>query len=248
MREFFTAAVVQQTLAPRAVRFYDSVDSTNDLALDWLRAGAAAGSVVAADEQRRGRGRLGRVWQTPPGAALAVSVILRPPAAYAGQVTMLGALAIYDTLLALGADTVGIKWPNDVQVNRRKICGVLPEAVWDGSELVGVVLGIGLNVRVDFTDTDLEDTAISLEPALGRPVDRVALLADLITRVESWQARWPDVFAAWRERLTTLGQTVSLLDGAIQGLAEAVDEQGALLVRQVGGDVRRVLAGDVALS
>lgn len=243
-----TATTIQQELMPRAVRYYDSVDSTNDLALDWLRAGAAVGSAVIADEQVKGRGRLGRTWHTPPGVALAVSVVLRPDARHVSQVTMLGALAIYDMLEWVGLKDLGIKWPNDVQVSGRKICGVLPEAAWDGDKLLGVALGIGINVRADFSGTELESSAISIEPALGRAVNRLDLLANLLEHVDFWYERLgtASLFQAWKSRLTTLGRSVVIND--VRGLAESVDADGALLVRDSAGSIRRVLAGDVALG
>jgi BirA family biotin operon repressor/biotin-[acetyl-CoA-carboxylase] ligase len=230
------------------VRFFDTVDSTNDLALDWLRAGAPAGSAVIVDEQLKGRGRLGRTWHTPPGVALAVSVVLRPEATQVSQITMLGALAIYDMLEVVGLKDLGIKWPNDVQVNGHKICGVLPEAAWDGDKLLGVALGLGVNVRVEFAGTELESSAISIEPALGRKVNRLDLLANLLERLDFWYARlgMPVLFQTWKGRLTTLGRMVTVEN--VRGLGESVDSDGALLVRDSDGAIHRILAGDVALG
>ncbi len=243
-----TAEQVTQTLAPRPVRFFATLESTNDAALAWLHEGAASGSVVIADEQTRGRGRLGRVWQTPAGAALAASVVLRPPPHLLHQITMVGALAVVDLLDGLGLSDVGVKWPNDVQVRGRKVSGVLSEAAWRGQNLDGVVLGIGVNVRVDFAGTGLADRATSIEMELGRPVDRLALLASLLDAVDRWYDRLESglTFDCWKRRLTTLGQTVTLQGGALVGQAEAVDEQGGLLVRGLDGRLRRVLAGDIA--
>lgn len=243
-----TAEAVQRRLLPREIRFFKTIDSTNDVALDWLRAGAAVGSAVIADEQLKGRGRLGRTWHTPPGVALALSLVLRPSIAQVSQITMLGALAIYDTLAAVGVKDLGIKWPNDVQVNGRKICGVLPEAAWDDDHLLGVALGLGVNVRVDFTGTELESSAVSLEPVLGRQVNRLDLLASLLENADSWYARLGTtaLFHTWKSRLTMLGHAVVV--GNVHGLAESVDTDGALLVRDATGAIRRVLAGDVAFG
>lgn len=235
-------------LPHRPLRFYPQVESTNDLARNWLHEGASAGSVVIADEQLSGRGRLGRKWHTPPGVGLAVSVILRPKPANLPQITMLGALAIYDMLVNLGLPQVTIKWPNDVQVNGRKVSGVLAEAVWTGDQLAGVVLGMGINVRVDFTGTELADKAISIEPALGRPVDRADLAADLLAQVDKWQAGLGTVllFETWKSRLATLGQPVSY--AGFSGVAENVSPDGALMIRLADGRVQPVLAGDVAVE
>ncbi|HEX2905458.1 MAG TPA: biotin--[acetyl-CoA-carboxylase] ligase [Phototrophicaceae bacterium] len=243
-----TAEAIQQIYPQHPIRFYERVDSTNDLALEWLWQGTAAGSVIVADEQMQGRGRLGRTWHTPPGVALAVSVILRPAAAQLPQVTMLGALAIYDVLADFGVSQLGIKWPNDVQVNGRKISGILPEAAWSGEQLVGVVLGLGLNVRVNFTGTELAETATSLETVLGQSVSRLDVLARLLANINDWAAALGEawLFETWKSRLTTLGQPVTV--GEIQGLAEQVNAEGALLVRDASDVVHRVLAGDVALG
>jgi BirA family biotin operon repressor/biotin-[acetyl-CoA-carboxylase] ligase len=239
-------------LHPRPVRFFEQIASTNDEALRWLRAGAPVGAVVIADEQLRGRGRKGRTWHTPPGVALAVSVVLRPPLSALHQVSMLGALAIAELADFTGCQSVSIKWPNDVQVAGRKLCGVLPEAAWDGERLLGVALGMGVNVRVDFGGTPLEQTAISLETALGKALDRVELIDYLLARVDYWAARLNSagLFTAWRQRLNTIGQVVTVDTGGekVQGTAEAVDEQGALLVRDAAGALRRILAGDIGMG
>ncbi len=239
-------------LGTRQFRFYPQADSTNDLALKWLTQGAISGSVVLADEQIKGKGRLGRSWYTPPGTALIVSVILKPAAQHLPRVTMLGALVIAEMLEAVGTAHVGIKWPNDVQLNGQKVSGVLPEAVWEGKELRGVVLGMGINVRIDFTNTELADRAVSIEPFLGHPVDRADLLVKLLSRIDYWspQLGTSELFRAWESRLTTLGHEISLQNGGqlVHGKAESVDEDGALLVRDITNEFHRILAGDIALG
>jgi BirA family transcriptional regulator, biotin operon repressor / biotin---[acetyl-CoA-carboxylase] ligase len=237
---------LQITLAPRPFQFYQRVDSTNDIALEWLRSNAPAGAVVIADEQIKGRGRLGRTWHNSPGTALVVSIILRPQARHLSRLSMLGALAVCETIESLGISEVGIKWPNDVQLQGRKVCGILPEAVWEGDQLQGAILGIGVNVRVDFTGTELAETAISLETVLKKQVDRLDLLGHLLKRVDDWSLHMDAVFDAWKTRLTTLGQQVKA--GDVEGTAESVDDDGALLIRNREGNLNRVIAGDIALG
>jgi BirA family biotin operon repressor/biotin-[acetyl-CoA-carboxylase] ligase len=243
-----TAANLQQRLAPRPVRFYPQVGSTQDIALTWLQQGAESGAVVIADEQLAGRGRAGRTWHTPPGAALALSVILYPPAESLPRITMLGAVAIAELLEGIGASDVSIKWPNDVCLNRRKVSGVLPEAAWEGNRLIGVALGIGINVRNDFCGTPLQETAISIEPALERTFDRINLIARLLARIDRWTELLgtAELLEAWKARLKTLGQdvTVASAAGTVSGIAESVDEQGALFIREDDGTLRRVIVGD----
>lgn len=247
-----SASRLQAALAPREVRFFEQTGSTNDIALEWLREGATAGSVVIADEQIKGRGRKGRIWHTPPGTALALSVILQPEAETLSQIGMLGAVTIGELCEMIGLKTVGVKWPNDVQIGGRKVSGVLPEAIWDGSRLVGVVLGMGVNVRMNFEGTELAGLATSIEPELGTPVDRVDLLVELLTRVDYWAQNLGDaaLFETWKRHLTTLGQGVSVEtpDGLICGMAEAVDALGALLVRTDDNVLHRIIAGDIALG
>jgi BirA family transcriptional regulator, biotin operon repressor / biotin---[acetyl-CoA-carboxylase] ligase len=245
-------SAVSAALAPRPLRFYPQIGSTNDAAMEWLSQGAKHGSVVIADEQVKGRGRLGRSWHTPPGTALIVSVILLPNTAHLPQLTMLGALAICDMLDHLGVPWVSIKWPNDVQVNGKKVSGVLPEVHWEGTRLAGVVLGIGINVRTDFSTTDLAHSAISIEPVLGRPVQRLDLLKDLLARIDYWFARLGTdaLFENWQCRLITLGQSVQAESQGhlVTGVAQSVDSSGALMVTDGEGRLHRILAGDVGLG
>lgn len=237
-------------LPPRPFQYFSRIDSTMNFARDWLRDGAPSGAVVIADEQLWGRGRRGRYWHTPPGVALAVSVIMHPTYEALPQIMMLGALAIVDLLDDLGANEVGIKWPNDVLLKNRKVSGVLPETEWEGDTLRGVVLGIGVNVRVDFAGTELENTATSLETELARSLDRTDLLVTLLNRIDHWTAQLatPALFTAWKARLQTLGQSVTVMgdSGIVTGIAQDIDEAGALLVRTASGEVQRVIAGDLS--
>lgn len=261
-----TEQTVIQRLAPRPARFFVSVDSTNDVALEWLAEGAASGSVVITDEQVKGRGRLGRSWYTPPGTALIMSYLLHPKPEHLPCITMMGAVSICEMIenltprlpLESGGEgekkptayRVGIKWPNDVQLNGLKVSGVLPEAVWQGDRLVGVALGMGVNVRINFAGTELEGKAISLETVLGRSLKRLDLLAHWLERLDYWVAHLDDVYEVWKPRLSTLGRAVSLMNAgeAVAGIAESVERDGALLVRDSHGTLRRIVAGDITLG
>ncbi|MEO8611332.1 MAG: biotin--[acetyl-CoA-carboxylase] ligase [Chloroflexota bacterium] len=274
-----TAENVKAKLALRwnAV-FYEQVDSTNDIAMQHLQQNRSflqaqvAGDVIVADEQVKGKGRLDRTWYTPPGTALIVSVILPIlEREYLPRVTMLGSVAIAEMLEQIPHPLapspyngegeqendwkIGIKWPNDVQVNGKKVCGILSEAHWainsvNAPKLWGVVLGMGVNVRIDFGGTELAETAISIEPALGKPVNRLDLLGDLMARVDYWYARIgsDELFDAWKSRLNMLGKMVTVQQGTIHGLAESVDANGTLLVRDAQDVLHRVMAGDIALG
>lgn len=237
-------ATLQQTLT-QPFRYFRQVNSTNDLAKIWLMQGAPDGAVVIADEQAKGRGRHGRVWRTPPNAALALSVILRPPAAQVARINMIGALSAYDLAAQIGCDDIGIKWPNDIQVQGRKFCGILAENVWELDDLLGVVLGIGVNVRIDFSQTDLRDTAVSLEDVAGAQLDRAELTRQLLERINYWYQRidTDQVFDTWKTRLNMLGNAV-VAEG-VTGLALDVTASGVLLVEDRLGGVHEIAAGDV---
>jgi BirA family biotin operon repressor/biotin-[acetyl-CoA-carboxylase] ligase len=232
-------------LMPRQLRFYPTVDSTNDLAIEWLKDGAGQGAVIIADEQVKGRGRLGRTWHTPPDSAIAMSVILRPSREQAAFTSMIGAVAVAKAVQALGAENVGIKWPNDVQIAGKKIAGILPEAVWQDDQLLGVVLGMGINVR-NVLSPELAEVATNLEMELDRNINRADLVASVLEEIEDAVALpSEDLVAVWRQFLTTIGQTVTIND--VTGVACDVDEQGALVVETENGQRQRMIAGDVFL-
>lgn len=226
-------------------KYFESVGSTNDTAKMWLDEGAPDMAAVIANEQLRGRGRKGRLWHTPPDTALALSVILRPPPQYLWRISLIGALSVYDLAKRAGCANIGIKWPNDVQVNGRKVGGILPEAAWKNSELPGVVLGIGVNVRVDFSQTDFKDMAISLESAAGKPLHRAQLIDCLLQRVDMWYRLIASdaLFAAWKNRLNMLGRRIKA--EKVEGLALDVEPDGSLLVQDDSAVIHSVLAGDL---
>lgn len=229
----------------RPFQFFESVDSTNDLAKAWLKDGTPSGSVIIANEQKKGRGRKGRTWYTPPNVAIAMSVILKPTIDNISRINIIGALCVYDLAKHLGCDNVGIKWPNDVQVDGKKISGILPEAVWDGSQLVGVVLGMGVNVRVNFDSDELATKATSLETILGRKLDRVDLIQYQLQRLDMWYQRITSdaLHITWKDRLNMLGKRVKV--DYLEGLAVGVEPDGALLVQDDSEVMQRVIAGDV---
>ncbi|GAB4408779.1 MAG: hypothetical protein Kow00106_02110 [Anaerolineae bacterium] len=261
MSDRLTPDVLRVALGGRPFRFFEQVGSTQDIARDWALADPPApdGAVVIAEEQTAGRGRQGRRWVAPPGSALLFSVIARPALSpeHLQRVTMAAGLALADTLTPLLGAAFALKWPNDGVVHGRKVCGILSEATWLGDRLAAVVVGIGLNVRVDFAGTALADSATSLEAELGQPLERAALLTDLLANLDQWLARAPDpaIVAAWRAQLGTLRRRVTVFEASARastplftGVAEDVDETGALLVRLATGEMRRVLAGDVVLA
>jgi BirA family biotin operon repressor/biotin-[acetyl-CoA-carboxylase] ligase len=244
-------------LALPAWRYCESVGSTNDFALAWGEAGAADGSLVVADEQTAGRGRLDRRWFTPPGAALAFSLVLRPNPAEltcVARFSPLGALAVQQALAVNLNLPAEIKWPNDVLVGRRKVCGILAESTWQGETLTALVLGIGVNITpaaVPPAD-QLLFPAGCIETALGKPVPRWALLRQILEALLEWRAALcSDRFlAAWQERLAFKGEWVTISSGpatARRGLLLGIDPQGDLRLQEADGSEFNVQAGDLSL-
>jgi len=231
--------------------YYPSVGSTNDRAKELAEAGCPHGTVVIADEQTAGRGRAGRGWFTPAGAALAFSVVLRPPEAPADDLagwTAVGALSVRDGLAALGAEAE-IKWPNDVLLARRKSAGVLAEAAWQDDAHSHVVIGIGVNVTPDSVPGPrlLDYPATCVETQLGRPVDRADLLAGILAALERWTAgfRLSAVLAAWEDSLAFRGESVHV-EGegrAWQGQLSGLGPRGELRLRLDNGDSLLLPAG-----
>ncbi len=213
------------------VRWFDVVDSTNRFLLGCAGAGEPEGVVAVADEQSAGRGRLGRTWFAPPGAALLVSVLLRPqlPVHRMHLVTLAAALALVDALPDSGAQ---IKWPNDVVVEDRKLAGILAEADSGGA----VVVGMGCNVRDDWFPEELRDIATAF------PIDRRELLVSWLRAYDARLGALDSVVAEAAARSATIGREVRVeLPGeTFTGVARALTEEGYLVV-----DDRVVMAGDV---
>ncbi len=238
----------------QVLHHFEVISSTNDRARELAEEGAGHGEVVIAESQTGGRGRRGRSWASPPGRNVTFSVILRPdlPPARAPELTLLAAVAVCDALRQAGVPAA-IKWPNDVLVRERKICGILTELASEPERVHWAVVGIGVNVNATVEDfpEELRDAATSIRIERGAPAPRALFAAACLTALESWLDRHAEegfepVRLAWRERSCTLGRevVVSTPGREIAGRAEDVDELGALLVR-TGERVERILSGDV---
>ena len=246
----------------RSFHWHETTDSTNRVASELARAGAAHGATVVAEGQTAGRGRLGRSFFSPPFQNLYTSIVLRPAldTAAAPTTILAAAIAVADTLSdALGsADPVEIKWPNDVLVRGRKATGILMEMGSEATRVHFLVLGVGVNLNVDperFPD-EFRGRATSLAAELGRPVDRVGFAARLYDTLEAVLDRHAEGgFGAVRPRFEAyfrmVGRPVEVLgvDGrAFGGHAAGIDGDGALVVQCHDGSTERVVAGDVTLA
>jgi BirA family biotin operon repressor/biotin-[acetyl-CoA-carboxylase] ligase len=194
----------------QALYVFDAVDSTNSTAGALAQAGAAEGTLVVADHQRRGRGRGGTSWSTPAGSAIALSLVLRPSANHPLRWIGLGAVAVVEGLREEGL-SAWIKWPNDVLLEGRKVAGVLAEAAWQGDLLSHLVLGIGVNVRPGSVPTqELAYPATCVDAHAGRSVDRSALIANIVGSLAAWYANLESAsfWQFWEDRLAHKGQRV----------------------------------------
>lgn len=251
----------------RPYRYVASIHSTNEQMKAWAADPAwPSGTVLLADFQSAGRGRLDRRWDAPSGTALLLSVLLRPgwPAHQGAWLTMLAGLAVAETIEAVAGLPAQLKWPNDVVLASdeagewRKVCGLLLDATLapTGDRLESAILGIGLNVNIPAAALPVAATpATSLLVAGGRAVSRRALLPALLERLERhYEAAVAghSPVGAWAARLITLGRHVVVTSvessSSFTGMAEEVDEWGQLLVRDATGTLHTVAAGDVTLA
>lgn len=259
MEDSLTFSAIQERLTTRLIgrnlELYEVIDSTNTRAVALARASAPEGTLVLAEEQTAGRGRLGRRWHAPKGSSLLMSLILRPPilSRQAQRVTMIISLAAIQAIAQVSGLRAGIKWPNDIVLGDKKVGGILTELGVHGERLDYVVVGLGLNVNLDVSSLpDLMAPATSLSAEAGRLVLRLGLLLALLEGAEARYERLCQGWSPheeWREHLVTLGQMVRVgtPEEVIEGLAEDVDADGALQVRTKGGVLRSVWVGDVTL-
>jgi BirA family biotin operon repressor/biotin-[acetyl-CoA-carboxylase] ligase len=254
----YTPAELPTRIVGREVRFFPSVGSTSDLLKDAARHGAGEGLVCVTDEQVAGRGRRGRSWTAPAGTSLLVSILLRPawlPSSDAFFMTILAAVAAAEAIEAVTSLPIDLKWPNDLQIGGRKLGGILVETEMSDQHIRWIVIGCGINVNWNPRSIpDLAHTATSLSAELGHSVSRRTLLQALLTRLDAHyhllqQGARSALFDAWRTRLQTLGQQVraEMPNRIIEGIAEDVTLDGALILRDEQGQQHIVTAGEVSI-
>jgi BirA family transcriptional regulator, biotin operon repressor / biotin---[acetyl-CoA-carboxylase] ligase len=236
---------------------YESVVSTNDIALRLANKGAPEGTVVVSREQSAGRGRQGRGWSSPADAGLYLSLVLRPnhPPDELWHSAFMAAVSAAEAIEHASGLSAAIKWPNDILIGGRKVCGILIETrnATDGAGYV--VAGIGVNVNTRCFPPELVGCATSIALELGKDVPVLnmeeALLQALDRRYEDYlQQGFPQLLEAWKRLDCTVGRTVVVHAGGstIQGTAAAVDSSGDLMVQVADGRLIRVVAGEVLFS
>jgi BirA family transcriptional regulator, biotin operon repressor / biotin---[acetyl-CoA-carboxylase] ligase len=238
------------------LHYLPEIDSTNRLAVKLAAEGAAEGEIILADCQSRGKGRLGRIWFSPPASNLYLSIILRPHLAPtdAPQLTLTSAVALAETVESFLGYAPAIKWPNDILVNNKKLAGILTESSTDRERLHFVVVGIGvnLNLPVELLPVDIRDSATSLLILNRQRVDRSDFAGELIQSLdrcygELEQKGFPYIAGRWESFFKLKGRKVKVEmgDRQLSGIARGIDRDGALIVERIDGALERILAGDV---
>jgi BirA family biotin operon repressor/biotin-[acetyl-CoA-carboxylase] ligase len=235
------------------VLYYPEIDSTMEAARREALWGAQAGTVILADRQTAGRGRLQRAWISPQGC-LAFSVILKPNLAYLPCMVMIASLGVVFAIRSMTGLRPQIKWPNDILLNDKKVCGILIENDIRKNLLHHCVIGIGINVNIHLTDfPEIISTATSLSDQTGKEFSRQDLLCRCLTEMDTLYQLLPDtryLVEQWQKNMLTIGQKVQVTwgDKVITGIAESITPQGNLMVRQSEGKLIEVMAGDVTLQ
>ncbi|MCK9431235.1 MAG: biotin--[acetyl-CoA-carboxylase] ligase [Candidatus Omnitrophica bacterium] len=236
----------------KKIHYFDYLASTMDLAMQLGMQSAVNGTLVLAESQTKGRGRLGRNWFSPKYKGIYLSLILRPkiPPSVSPVLTLLSAVSICEAVKKVGGLDAQIKWPNDIFINNKKIAGILTELNAEVDKVNFVVIGIGLNVNND--KSALIAQATSLKEQLGQPISRVGLLQELLRRIENNYSLFEDrgakaIIDKCRSFSLTLGRRVKIYcqDKHIEGAAVDIDQDGALLIRKDSGLVQKVFSGDV---
>lgn len=259
--EFLLPAEIKHNLATtclgQEVQWFEQLDSTNNEAKKLAAAGAPEGTVVIAEEQLGGRGRIARGWFSPKSKGIWFSLILRPkfPPYEASKCTLMAAVAVAKAIRAETGVNCGIKWPNDILYQGKKLVGILTEMSAEMDAVNYIVIGCGINVNIaaDEFPPELADAAVALASVASNTISRTSLLQRILCEMESCyqevlQGGFAGVLAAWKALSVTLGQDVEVigLDRHFSGRAIDLDEQGSLLV-QTAERLETVVAGDVSI-
>jgi len=235
---------------------FPEVNSTNVVAFRLALRGAQEGAVVLAESQTRGKGRVGRRWESPAGSNIYLSIILRPkiPPTKIPLITLMAAVACAEAIEETAGFIPTIKWPNDLLVGEKKLGGILTEADMEMDVINFVVVGLGVNcnmTRASFPPS-IQDTATSLQEALGEKISRLLLIQAILRNMEQWytilvQGQGGEIRRRWKELSQIEGKevAVSFMGAVVKGTALDIDDDGVLLVQEGGGELKRVVAGDV---
>ncbi|MBN1869140.1 MAG: biotin--[acetyl-CoA-carboxylase] ligase [Candidatus Omnitrophica bacterium] len=234
------------------IRHFDSLTSTMDVAFQLGVEGACEGTVVCAESQTKGKGRLGRSWASPKGKGIYMSVILRPALLPSDltQLTLLSSVAVCEAVNKFCNIAAKIKWPNDILVGDKKLAGILTESSAEMDRVRFIVVGIGINVNASLSQLPPHSTSIKNET--GQKISRVVLMQEVLRSLERWYAvlgkdGFAPVIARWKQLSSTLGHHVRVIDpsGDVEGEAVDLDENGGLIIRDDNGLKIKRMSGDV---
>jgi BirA family biotin operon repressor/biotin-[acetyl-CoA-carboxylase] ligase len=253
------ARLGQTKIIGRDIQVFEETSSTNDVAEKLARDGVREGVVVFAESQTKGRGRLGRKWMSPTHKGLWLSVLLRPDVRpqEATQLTVISATALRRAIKTVTGVAVEIKWPNDLLIGGKKVVGILTEMSAEVDRVRHIILGIGVDVNQDAEEfpPELRSIATSLKLAAGEEICRAELATEILRELDADYARicagkFSAVADEWEAACVTIGKNVTVHTGELKfrGRAEALDDDGALLVRTEHGLLERVIGGDVMLE
>lgn len=244
-------------LGRRIIHFLET-DSTQDVAKEMVVKGAPEGTLIIAEGQSKGRGRLGRTWLSPQGQGIYLSLILRPHISpiHAPKITLMAAVSIVQAIEAITPVKAQIKWPNDILISHRKVAGILTEIDAEMDRTNAIILGIGININNHSSSfsSELRDTVTSLRMETGREISRLGLLQtlllDLENLYETFKAKgFTPILGIWKKKDITVGSYVKavLIDRELVGQAVDIDHEGALILRDEKGNTHRIISGDVTL-
>ena len=250
-------AAIDTKWAGKHICYFKELDSTNARAKQEADNGAAEGTLVVTDMQTAGRGRRGRSWNSPAGVNVYFTLILKPvyQPDKAAMVTLVMALAVAEGISLTCGMEAEIKWPNDVVVNGKKVCGILTEMNVEHGQIQYVAVGVGVNVGLQEFPPEIADKAASLEAECGKPVSRAALAANILKAFEKYYESFLQELSLscirdkYNGRLVNRDREVRVLDpqGEFQGIARGLNEFGELLVERDDGSVTMVFAGEVSV-
>ena len=242
--------------AGKTVHFAKETDSTNEWCKRMSKEGAEHGTLAVAEFQSAGKGRLGRRWTAPEGSSVMMSILLRPEfePQYASMLTLVMGLSVAQAVKELDVE-VSIKWPNDVVVSRKKICGILTEMGLENGKIREVIIGIGINVNLEEIQDDLKDKATSLYLETGKKYDRNRVIGLIMEKFEKNYEKFVKtcdlslMLDDYNAMLANRSQPVRILDklNTYEGIAIGIDREGELLVKVADGAIRKVCSGEVSV-
>lgn len=237
--------------------FLEETDSTNEEARKLAMEGYPHGTLVVADSQTGGKGRRGRSWHTPKGSSIAMSLILKPEleAEHASMLTLVQAMAVAEAIEENCGLKARIKWPNDILVNEKKVCGILTEMNMEGTKISSIIVGTGINVNQDSFPEDISEIATSLKRESGKVQSRENLIECICRLFEKYFEMFMEskdltgILEEYNSRLISKGRMVKVLDPKEEFVGEAlgINASGELLVKKESGEVIEVYAGEVSV-